>query len=192
MKNSPNFRAVFSGCFSTSTSPMQVTLPALRSLRPTLIMRSSVLASSDMPLLTNVSVVSSDSSYTGPGPRPSTFSNLMVPRSLNWILNPSPPYQGVLFNYPTRPTAFYSSCRLISKSVGTYLVCTGSFQSGLWCKTTSVLFIFQLDLRKVSQKKMPVIVGETSSSFSAEHLRFLVTWRLHQMSGSPRSSGRST
>jgi hypothetical protein len=66
--HSPNFRAVFSESLTTPASPMQVTLPALRSLKVSLDNATfAVLASWDMPLLTNLSVVSADFSYTGPG-----------------------------------------------------------------------------------------------------------------------------
>lgn len=66
--HSPNFRAVFSEPFTPSSSPMQVTLPALRSLKLSLNNSTfGVLSSWDMPLLANVSVVSSDFSYTGEG-----------------------------------------------------------------------------------------------------------------------------
>ena len=66
--HSPNFRAVFSESFTPSSSPMQVTLPALRSLKLSLDNATfGVLSSWDMPLLANVSVVSSDFSYTGEG-----------------------------------------------------------------------------------------------------------------------------
>lgn len=68
--HSPNFRSVFnpSDTASKSSIMMPVSLPALRSLKVSLDNATfDVLASWDMPLLTNLSVVSSDFSYTGPG-----------------------------------------------------------------------------------------------------------------------------
>lgn len=67
--HSPNFRVVFPP--STSPITMPVSLPSLRSLKVSLDDATfDALASWDMPLLQNLSVVSSDFSYTGPG-----FSN---------------------------------------------------------------------------------------------------------------------
>lgn len=75
---SPNFRTVFPPTivtdFSTELGSIQtqlvdlVCLPSLRSLKVSLDNSTfAVLASWDMPQLTNLSVLSSDFSYTGPG-----------------------------------------------------------------------------------------------------------------------------
>lgn len=68
---SPNFRTIFAeslGGPSNSETQMSVCLPSLRALKVSLDNNTfAVLASWDMPLLTNLSVLSSDFSYTGPG-----------------------------------------------------------------------------------------------------------------------------
>lgn len=69
---SPNFRAVFSESSTKGRSnakvQMNVHLPSLRALKVSLDNNTfAVLASWDMPLLTNLSVLSSDFSYTGEG-----------------------------------------------------------------------------------------------------------------------------
>ncbi|KAJ3476766.1 hypothetical protein NLI96_g10929 [Meripilus lineatus] len=68
---SPNFRTLFAqslGHSSLADTRMNVHLPSLRALKVSLDNNTfDVLASWDMPLLTNLSVLSSDFSYTGPG-----------------------------------------------------------------------------------------------------------------------------
>ncbi|KAI0781778.1 hypothetical protein C8Q75DRAFT_789968, partial [Abortiporus biennis] len=68
---SPNFRTLFSDASGQSPhmeTRMNVHLPSLRALKVSLDNNTfNVLASWDMPMLVNLSVLSSDFSYTGPG-----------------------------------------------------------------------------------------------------------------------------
>lgn len=67
---SPNFRTVFPQTqgLNLDETRMDVCLPSLRALKVSLDNNTfAVLASWDMPQLTNLSVLSSDFSYTGPG-----------------------------------------------------------------------------------------------------------------------------
>lgn len=65
---SPNFRSIFAQPSNSTQTQMDVHLPSLRALKVSLDNNTfAVLSSWDMPRLSNLSVLSSDFSYTGPG-----------------------------------------------------------------------------------------------------------------------------